>query len=176
MARGKWYPFGKRDAEFYDDKIECEAAEGQICYFVGRDIDLRVAKLVKDEVVEDPDARLRYAKADAILEKDQAKILSNLNLMKSIAELEDRIHDLFLLRTRNMIVSCGNFTTVAGGALQTINVTKAGPDKVAIVVVEEEGATPVTIKTVKCDYGKIEVTMSADPGSDHKLNYILVTK
>jgi len=66
----------------------------------------------------------------------------------------------------------GQFTTIAGNATQSIPVHGINSTHACMVMIHTEGASPVTILKAECGDGEITVTFSADPGSDHVVNWM----
>lgn len=67
----------------------------------------------------------------------------------------------------------GLFTSAGGDAAETIPVVGLEVGDVVIVTVNVEGAGPQTILSAIAAAGQIDVVMSADPSTDHVLNYIV---
>lgn len=67
----------------------------------------------------------------------------------------------------------GTFTTAGGDAAETITDADVAATDFVIVVVKTAGSTPVSVVAAAAGSGSISVTMSADPSTDHVLNYFV---
>jgi len=74
------------------------------------------------------------------------------------------------------VFSAGTFTTAGGDTDETITVTGMLATDVAIVTLATAGASPVTVIDSIAAAGQIDVDMSADPSTDHVLNYMVLRK
>lgn len=72
------------------------------------------------------------------------------------------------------VFAAGNFTTAGGDAAESIPVTGVLAGDLCLVQVKSKGATPVVVSAAITAAGAITVTMSADPATDHVLNYIVL--
>lgn len=72
------------------------------------------------------------------------------------------------------VIASGVFTTAGGDVNETIAITGALATDLAIVTLETVGSTPRTITTAKAASGQIDVVMSGDPSTDHKIAYMLL--
>jgi len=70
------------------------------------------------------------------------------------------------------VFAAGVFTTAGGDADETITVTGLLETDIVIVSLAQKGSTPRTILTAIAAAGQINVTMSGDPSTDHKINYL----
>lgn len=95
-------------------------------------------------------------------------------LLNVISSLYDELESLIYARTKQFVVASDYYTTVGGSAVEEILLKKACGVKKVFVTTVTPGAVPVTIISARCDYGKIIITFSADPGNDHIINYLLV--
>ena len=103
--------------------------------------------------------------------ESHAYLLRKINSM--INEL--RVTEINRLRKKaiHWVSECAKYTTVGGAALETIVIPNVTADMMVSVNITEEGASPVSVKTAKCIAGALEVTFSADPSNDHKIDYII---
>lgn len=74
----------------------------------------------------------------------------------------------------HIIIAAGSFTTAGGDANETITIAGALETDVCHVTLNDRGASPVTILDAQAASGQINVVMSADPSTDHILDYTLV--
>lgn len=72
------------------------------------------------------------------------------------------------------VIAAGIFTTAGGDVNEAIAITDALATDIAIVTLETVGATPRTITTAKAAAGQIDVVLSGDPSTDHKIAYQLL--
>jgi len=63
-------------------------------------------------------------------------------------------------------------TTVGGSTSEDITIAGLIAGDVVLCNIDTEGATPVTIKAAVADAGKVVVTFSADPSTDHKISVV----
>jgi hypothetical protein len=100
-------------------------------------------------------------------------------LQKMGANLKEFKHN-YIDRLTNKCMSwlchSGIHTTVGGAAVEEIPSPGATTEMIPNVTMNEVGAAPVTILSTKCIADKIQVTFSADPSTDHKVNYSIITK
>lgn len=68
----------------------------------------------------------------------------------------------------------GQHTTVGGGVSEDIAVVGLTSSHICTASMAVEGASPVSLKTAICGTDKITLTFSADPSSDHKINYSVI--
>ncbi len=97
-----------------------------------------------------------------------------LYLIQLMNSIKVEVVDLIYVRTRQIVVTSAYHTTVGGNVVEEIEVQKSCGKKKIMVTMVEQGATPVTIVSAKCEIGKIKITFSADPGNDHKISYLLI--
>lgn len=67
----------------------------------------------------------------------------------------------------------GTFTTVGGDAAEAITVTGAAATDIVVVTVKTAGVSPASVVAAAAATNAINVTMSADPSSDHVLQYVV---
>ncbi len=73
------------------------------------------------------------------------------------------------------VVKAGLFTTVGGDATEVITVTGAAVGDVALGSVITNGVSPCTVATAKVTAtNTLTVVLSADPSTDHVLNYVVL--
>jgi len=72
------------------------------------------------------------------------------------------------------IVAAELVTTSGGAASEDITVTGALATDVAMVVLNTEGTSPVTIVRAAAGENKVTVEFSADPSTDHVVNVIVI--
>ena len=70
-------------------------------------------------------------------------------------------------------VACGEHTTEGGDATEEILVDGMKSTDTAVVSLRKPGASPVTMSEYEVQDGKIVVTMSGDPSTDHELSFIV---
>jgi hypothetical protein len=71
----------------------------------------------------------------------------------------------------HIVKFAGTFTTAGGDAAESITVAGATATDIAIVTVKTAGVSPVSIVAAAAGTDAIAVTMSADPSTDHVLQY-----
>jgi len=71
------------------------------------------------------------------------------------------------------IKKAGTFTTLGGDAAESIVDADVVATDVVMVSIHTEGASPVTCDAAAAGAGSIAVTMSADPSTDHVLQYVV---
>jgi len=88
-----------------------------------------------------------------------------------IQELQQELAEL----RRGICKFKGLFKTDKGGTGTTreIEVLGVKSEHNCQVGMSTVGATPVTLLTAKCSYGKITLTFSDDPLTDHELNWVV---
>lgn len=72
------------------------------------------------------------------------------------------------------IIASGVFTTAGGDANEAITATGAIVGDTVFVSVNTVGATPRTVTSAIAAANAINVVMSADPSTDHKLNWVVI--
>jgi hypothetical protein len=70
------------------------------------------------------------------------------------------------------VVTAGTHTTAGGDATETITDAEVLATDIVMVMIKTEGSTPVTCDAATAAAGSITVTMSADPSTDHVLQYV----
>lgn len=73
----------------------------------------------------------------------------------------------------HVVKYAGTFTTAGGDAAETITVAGVVATDVVMVMIKTEGASAVTCDAAAAGTGSIAVTMSADPSTDHVLQYVV---
>ena len=71
------------------------------------------------------------------------------------------------------VVAAGKFTTVGGDADETLVVAGVLATDTVVASMQTLGAVPVTLLASAPGAGDINFTMSADPGTDHILSYVV---
>ncbi len=71
----------------------------------------------------------------------------------------------------HVCIAAGVFTTVGGSANQTITIAGLLATDIVVASLAQKGAVPVTILTAIAAAGQINVVMSGDPSTDHKIAY-----
>jgi hypothetical protein len=79
-----------------------------------------------------------------------------------------------LLQSVAQYAQAGKHETVGGDATEVISVSGATSADVAIVTMQTEGASPVSVVKAIAGTGTITVTLSADPADDHVLCWALI--
>lgn len=74
----------------------------------------------------------------------------------------------------HIVIAAGSFTTAGGDANETITIAGLLATDIVNVTVNDRGSTPVTIAEAQAAAGQIDVVMSADPSTDHILDYMVV--
>lgn len=74
----------------------------------------------------------------------------------------------------HVVKYAGTFTTAGGDASETITVTGAAATDIVCVTIKTKGASPVSIAAATAATNAINVTMSADPSTDHVLQYVVL--
>lgn len=72
------------------------------------------------------------------------------------------------------VVAAGVHTTAGGDAAESITVASAQAGDIVMVSVKTAGTSPVSVVAAAAAAGSVEVTLSADPSTDHVLQYIVV--
>lgn len=72
------------------------------------------------------------------------------------------------------VFAAGEFTTAGGDTAESITVAGALATDLAVVVLKTPGAAPTTVTAAAAASGAINVTMGADPSTDHVLTYMLL--
>jgi len=72
------------------------------------------------------------------------------------------------------IVAVGEHTTVGGAAAEDITLTGVLATDFVLVTLHTVGSTPRTILTSVAAAGKITVTFSGDPSTDHVVTYLVI--
>ncbi len=72
----------------------------------------------------------------------------------------------------NIPFAKGLFTTAGGDVNESISVPGLEVGDIVLVTMNTEGAVPVTILSAIAAADAINVEMSADPSTDHVLNYL----
>ena len=72
------------------------------------------------------------------------------------------------------VIAAGIFTTAGGDAVESIAIVGALDTDVAIVTLHTNAGTARTILTAAAAAGAITVTLSDDPSTTHKINYMLL--
>jgi len=113
---------------------------------------------------EIPDSSITASKiaSDAVI---TAKIL-NANVTK--AKLETA------LQPSHVVKYGAIFTTLGGAALEVVSVPGVLATDIVQVTLHTEGAVPVTVVKAETGADVINVTFSADPSTDHKINYTVL--
>jgi len=108
-------------------------------------------------------------------EKSKKSPLSegSLYLMDKISSLEALLRDSTNKLKCHYTKFAGRHTTAGGAASEVITVKGVKETMHCFVQLESEGGTPVTIKTAVCGADQLTVTFSADPSSDHELQYLV---
>lgn len=78
------------------------------------------------------------------------------------------------LQPSHVVKFAGEFTTVGGDAAESISVSGVLATDIVICQLAVEGASAVTLDAAVCAEDAINVTLSADPSTDHVLNYIVL--
>jgi len=73
----------------------------------------------------------------------------------------------------HVVKFAGTFTTVGGDASESISVPGALGTDIVAVTVQTAGGTPVSVVAAAAGTDAIAVTMSADPSTDHVLQYVV---
>jgi len=71
------------------------------------------------------------------------------------------------------VKAAGIATTAGGAAAEDITLTGVVATDVVVVTLHTEGSSAVTVDTVVTATDKITVTFSADPSTDHLVNYVV---
>lgn len=74
----------------------------------------------------------------------------------------------------HIIIAAGSFTTAGGDADETITIAGLLATDIVHVTLNDRGSTPVTILDAQAASGQIDIVMSADPSTDHILDYTAV--
>lgn len=72
------------------------------------------------------------------------------------------------------VFAAGVFTTAGGDANEAIAITGLLTTDIVVVSLAQAGSTPRTITTAIAASGQINVVMSGDPSTDHKINYVVL--
>ena len=170
-----WFPVGKAGAKTtYADKASCELAEGQSCYEItGKDLD--ASSVVNGVVVEDSalKAKLDKDKADIAHVNRNWDILGEGGryLLKRFQAMNDSMQAVVDRCTQHLTMSCHTVSTVGGAAIEDFLDPRVKTSMHVTATMKTLGASPVSVLSAKCEMGKVTVTFSADPSSDHELTY-----
>lgn len=74
----------------------------------------------------------------------------------------------------HVVKFAGEVTTVGGAAAEDFAVVGALATDLVFVNVKTNGAVPVTVVNAEAGVDKITVTFSADPSSDHVIQYMVI--
>ena len=72
------------------------------------------------------------------------------------------------------VFAAGSFTTAGGDTAEVITVASMASTDIAIVTVKTLGVSPTTVVAAAAATGQINVTMAADPSTDHVLSYVVL--
>ena len=72
------------------------------------------------------------------------------------------------------VIAAGTFTTLGGDANETITVTGAAATDIVSVTLKTAGVSPVTILSAAAATNAINVVLSANPSTDHVLQYVVI--
>lgn len=121
-------------------------------------------------------------KKEEKFESDVRKIRSSFSTRSEAGQAAIKIAQDFFNRTmvaiedlkasiRQKAVISGVFTTDNGesGSARTFDFPGVSVGHVAIAVVCDQGAVPVTVDAITCGGGEVTVEFSGDPSTDHKV-------
>lgn len=74
----------------------------------------------------------------------------------------------------HVIVAAGKHTTTGGAAAEDVTLAGVLATDVVMATLDTEGATPKTLVSAKAAAGKITVTFSGDPSTDHVVQYAIL--
>jgi hypothetical protein len=74
----------------------------------------------------------------------------------------------------HVVKFAGEHTTTGGDASETISVSGVLATDIAICQLKTEGSSPVTVDAAAAATDQINVTMSADPSTDHVISYMVI--
>ena len=89
----------------------------------------------------------------------------NVSLLAQIADVRDTLQKKLIDWTKQSLIH----TTVGGSATEEVLMKVQALD-VCQVTLRVEGAAPVTIKSARCEDGKVVIEFSGDPAADHEVN------
>lgn len=70
-------------------------------------------------------------------------------------------------------VAAGTFNSAAGSTSQTVSVSGVLSSDQVMAIVKTQGAVPVILAAAAAGAGSITVKYSADPGTDHVIQYFI---
>jgi hypothetical protein len=79
----------------------------------------------------------------------------------------------FAASSAGIFVAQGIHTTLGGASAEDITIPGVVATDTVVVTLHTAGSTPRTIASAKSATGKITVTFSGDPSTDHKVNYVV---
>jgi len=92
-------------------------------------------------------------------------------LLRKFQAMYDELYSSMQLRTRHFVKFKGKHTTAGGDVLEEILVPGVKAYMTCKVSVHTLGTAKAYPIAHKCEDGKITIEMSADPGTDHVLEY-----
>jgi len=111
--------------------------------------------------------------------RDQSKKmnLSELGvwLLRKFQTMHDELAHQLTVKTCHFARRAGHYKTLGGAATEDITISGVKASMKCMVQMHTEGAVPVTIVTAKCDKNKLTVEFSADPSTDHEIEYWIFT-
>jgi len=90
-------------------------------------------------------------------------------LFKRLMAEIDRLENLII---RTNLKFAGRKMTLGGSATEEFEILGLKKGMHIVASMRTEGASPVSIKSVKTDLNKLIVEFSADPAADHELTYV----
>jgi len=89
-----------------------------------------------------------------------------LAMIEELRAIQARVH-------RHFCRSAKRLTTVGGAAVEEFEVQESKPGFACMVMMEEQGASPVRVLSAVAGMKKITVTFDGDPADDHKISYAI---
>jgi len=92
-------------------------------------------------------------------------------LLKKFQAMHEELTHLVAVKTCHFARRVGHYKTVGGSATEVITIPGVKASMKVMRSMHTEGVSPVTIVTAQCGKDKLTIKFSADPGSDHEIEY-----
>lgn len=94
-------------------------------------------------------------------------------LLRKFQTMHDELSSLMDLKTKTFIRYSGSHTTLGGATTEEVALVGVKAGMGCIVQISELGSSPVNLLSAKTDIDKLVLEFSADPSTDHVLNYFV---
>lgn len=78
------------------------------------------------------------------------------------------------VKPSHRVIAAGQLTTAGGDAAETVSITGVVAGDFVVACIQDNGTNNVTLLQSACGSGKVDFTLSADPGTDTKINYVVL--